>query len=117
MQEQAGAIMYRRPFGRAFSRGGGEAVSGKLCSRGKGALLAANPDNSGVPGMQILGSIVLAIVFPLEDRVKNIWVQAVHDLRYGFILGERFFQAKRSVISLDKGKDFQQWPGAPWVLF
>ena len=70
-------------FWKSFQAWGGKAVSRKLSSRGKHALLAllaANPDNSRVPGMQILGSTVLPIVFPPEDRVRNILVRVVQDL-------------------------------------
>ena len=95
----------------------GKAVSRKLSSRGKGALLAANPDSSGVPGMQIVGWTVLKIVFPREDCVRNILVRVVPDLPYRFILGASFFRANRSVISIEKGKGFQPSPGAPWLPF
>ena len=67
--------------------------------------------------MQILGSTVLPIVFPPEDRVRNILVRVVEDRPNGFISGASFFRANGSVISLEKGKGFQPSPGAPWVPF
>ena len=89
----------------------------KLSHRGRGSLQAANPAGSKVPGMEIMGSTVLPIVLPPEDRAQDIPVRIVRDLSYAFILGASYFRANSSVISLGEGKGFQPSPGALWVPF
>ena len=91
-------------FWKSVQSWGGKAVARKLSSRGKGVLLVANPDNSGVPGMQILGSTVLPIVFPPEDRVRNILVRVVQDLPYGFIFRIKFLSGEPQRHSSREGE-------------
>ena len=67
--------------------------------------------------MKIVGSTVLPLVLPPDDKPRNISVRIVRDLPYAFILGASFFKLHSSVISLGEGKGFQPSPGAPWVTF
>ena len=104
-------------FWKSVQSWGSSAGRRKLKRRGKGSLQAANPAGSKVPGMEIMGSTVLPIVLPPEDRARDIAVRIVRDLPYAFILGASFFRAINSVISLGEGKWFQPSPDAPWVPF
>ncbi|CAN0570094.1 unnamed protein product, partial [Laminaria digitata] len=78
---------------------GGSAGRRKLNRRGRGSLQAANPAGSKVPGMEIMGSTVLPIVLPPEDRARDISVRVVKGLPYAFILGASFFRTNDSVIA------------------
>ena len=102
-------------FWRSIQSWGGSAGQRKLNRRGSGSLQAANPVGSKVPGMEMVGTTVLPVVLPPEDRARNIAVRVVRLLPYAFILGASFFRTNSSVISLGEGKGFQVSPGSPWV--
>ena len=104
-------------FWRSIQSWGGIAGRRKLSRRGRGSLQAANPAGSKVPGMEIIGSTMLPIALPLEDKARDISVRIVRDFPYDFILGASLFRSNNSVISLGEGKGFQPSPGAPWVPF
>ena len=104
-------------FWKSVQAWGGVAGRRKLSRRGGGSLRAANPAGSKVPGMEIIGSTVLPVVLPPEDKARDIAVRVVKGLPYAFILGASYFRANNSVISLGEGKGFQPSPGAPWVPF
>lgn len=50
--------------------------------------------------MESLGSTVLPIVLPPDDKARNILVRIVRDLPYAFILRESLFWSTRRFISL-----------------
>ena len=64
-----------------------------------------------------MGSTVLLIVLPPEDKARAISVWIVRDLPYAFILGATCLRSNNSVISLGEGKGFTPSSGAPWVPF
>ena len=90
-------------FWRSIQSWGGSAGQRKLNRRGSGSLQAANPVGSKVPGMEIVGTTVLPVVLPPEDRARDIAVRVVRGLPYAFILGASFFRTNSSVISLGEG--------------
>ena len=94
-----------------------EVVRRQLNSKGKGALQAANPSNSKIPPMRVLGSSVVPIVFAPEDKVRNVAVRVVEGLPYGFIIGAGFFRANASVLDFGVGRGFKPTHSSPWVPF
>lgn len=71
-------------------------VFARLRANGSGYLSTDSPKASSIPPMKVLGSCVIPLVFPLEDRLGKIIVVG---LPYGLILGARFFQRKHSTLS------------------
>ena len=49
-------------------------------TRREGLVRAANPTNSAVPPMIVLGSTDIPLVFPPDDQVRNVTVRAVEGL-------------------------------------
>ena len=92
-------------------RGGQRMIS----SKGKGWLRAANPTQSGVPPMNIIGSCDIPLVFSPEDRVRRLTVRVVKGLPYGLILGAAFLRQNESVINFAEGGGFKPAPESPWV--
>lgn len=86
-------------------------------SRGQGLLRGANPTNSATPPMNISGSCELLLVFILGDKVRNVVVRVVEDLRYQLIVGAAFVRKNGSVISFAVGGGFKPAPESPWVPF
>lgn len=79
----------------AFIRGverteyGGRNIVSK---RGRGRLRAANPHNSDVPPMRILGTCILFIIFPPVDGIFAASVRVVEGLPFGLVLGTAFMR-------------------------
>ena len=71
-------------FWRSIQSWGGSAGQRKLNRRGSGSLQAANPVGSKAPGMEIVGTTVLPVVLPPEDRARDIAVRVVRGLPYAF---------------------------------
>lgn len=88
-----------------------------ISAAGKGVLSAANPADSNVPPMNILGSVDLPVVFPPDDHVHIISVRVVDRLPYGLIVGAAFMRKNGSVISFLDDDGFKPSPGSPWVPF
>ena len=78
-----------------------------ISRRGKGRLLAANPINSKVPPMDILGTCLLALVFPPIDGIFRAKVRVVKGLPYGLVLGTEFMSRHESLLSFGR-------PGLGW---
>ena len=112
--------------------GGGNYVSGtfweSICKwggipnrnidkRGAGVLKAANPETSKVPPMEILGSSTIPIIFPPEDRVRNVSVRVVKGFPYALVLGAAFFHKHKSTLAFDAQQGFRPSPEAPWIPF
>ena len=57
-----------------------------VSERGRGRLRAANPTDSGVIPMNIIGTAILPLVFPPVDRVFRAQVRVVEGLPLGLIL-------------------------------
>ena len=91
---------------------GGERI---ISSKGKGSLRAANPIQSGVPPMNIVGSCDIPLVFMPEDRVRRVTVRVVEGLPYGLILGAAFLRQHNSVLNFAEGRGFKPAPESPWV--
>lgn len=88
-----------------------------MSTRGRGLLRAANPTNSAVPPMDILGSTDIPLVFPPEDQVRNVTVRVVEGLPYGLIVGAAFLRQNGSMINFADAGGFRPTPGSPWVSF
>lgn len=91
---------------------GGERI---ISSKGKGSLRAANPIQSGVPPVNIVGSCDIPLVFMPEDRVRRVTVRVVEGLPYGLILGAAFLRQHNSVLNFAEGRGFKPAPESPWV--
>lgn len=85
--------------------------------RGQGLLTAANPADSKVPPMKILGSTELPLVFPPEDRVHVVTVRVVDSLPYGLIIGAAFLRKNGSFLNFANDGGFKPTRGAAWVPF
>ena len=70
-----------------------------ISRRRKGRLLAANPIDSNVPPMDILGTCLLALVFPPIDGIFRARVRVVKGLPYGLVLGTEFMSRHESILS------------------
>ena len=92
-------------------------LDNRLNKRGRGFLRAANPHDSEVAPMRVLGSTVIPIVFLPDDYIHPIPVRVVHALPYGFILGARFFRTNRSVLDFEHLRGFKPTPSSQWVPF
>ena len=92
-------------------------LDNRLSRRGRGYLRAANPHNSGVAPMRVLGSTVIPVVFLPDDCIRPIPVRVVHALPYGFILGARFFRTNRSILDFEHLRGFKPTPSSRWVPF
>ena len=68
--------------------------------RGRGLLRAANPTGSDVPPMSIIGTALLQLIFPPEDRIFRARLRVVRDLPLGLILGAGFVRRHGGVIDL-----------------
>lgn len=88
-----------------------------VSTKGKGLLRAANPTDSQVPPMKIIGSAHLPLVFPPEDQVRMLTVRVVDSLPYGLIMGAAFLREKGSVINFGNHGGFKPTPSSPWVPF
>ncbi|CAM9872207.1 unnamed protein product [Choristocarpus tenellus] len=67
--------------------------------------------------MQVLGSCILPILFPPEDRVHNVTFRVVEGLPYGMVLGAAFCRQNKSVLSFREGEGFRPAPNSPWIPF
>lgn len=88
-----------------------------MSKHGKGSLSAANPSDSKVPPMNIVGSAHLPLIFPPEDKVRIVTVRVVEKLPYGFILGAAFLRKHGSIINFGNEGGFKPTPSSPWVPF
>ena len=78
-----------------------------ISKRGRGRLRAANPENSGVPPMDILGTRIIFLVFPPVDGIFGAKVRVVEGLPVGVILGTAFMRQYESALLFDG-------PGSGW---
>lgn len=85
--------------------------------RGRGLLTAANPLDSQVPPMNILGSTHLPLVFPPEDQVHIVTVRVVDRLPYGLIIGAAFFRQHGSILNFSDQGGFKPHPASRWIPF
>ena len=88
-----------------------------LSSKGKGWLRAANPPDSAVPPMKVVGSCEIPLVFAPEDKARNVSVRVVEGLPYGFMFGASFLRKHGSVMNFAEGGGFKPAPESPWVPF
>lgn len=86
-----------------------------LSKRGRGHLRAANPQDSNVPPMRILGSCTLFLVFPPMDHVFAVPVREVMGLPCGVIMGAAFFRQNESALFFNGPGWFQPNPTATKV--
>ena len=93
---------------------GGKAI---ISSAGKGFLRAANPKDSAIPPMEVIGSGVIPVVFPPIDRVFRISSRVVRDLPYAVVLGAAFMKEHHSTISFRDKEGFKPTPESTWVPF
>ena len=84
---------------------GGE--GGIISSKGKGLLRTANPIQSGIPPMNIVGSCETQLVFMPEDPVKRMTVRVVEGLPCGLILGAEFLRQTWERTQLREGRRLQ----------
>ena len=83
---------------------------------GKGLLSAANPKNSAVPPMEVVGSCLLSLVLAPVDlfRVK---FRVMKGLPHAMVLGAASMTDNRSIISFDGEESFRPTPPSSWVPF
>ena len=84
---------------------------------GKGLLSAANPKNSAVPPMEVVGSCLLPLVFAPVDQIFRVKFRVVKGLPYAMVLGAAFMTDHRSIISFDGEEGFRPTPSSSWVPF
>ena len=77
---------------------------------GKGLLSAANPKNSAVPPMEVVGSCLLPLVFAPVDQIFRVKFRVVKGLPYAMVLGAAFMTDHRSIISFDGEEGFRPTP-------
>ncbi|CAN0368833.1 unnamed protein product, partial [Pylaiella littoralis] len=82
-----------------------------------GALRAANPADSSVPPMRILGSVPVPVLFENDSRVRTVVVRVVLGLPYAFILGADYFRCNNSTLDFKPARGFRPTPSASWVPF
>ena len=75
--------------------------------RGRGNLRAANPHDSDVPPMKILGTCLLSMVFPPEDGIFRVRVRVTEGLPFALILGAAFMRKHGSILLFE---------GAGWFM-
>ena len=68
---------------------------------GTGPLSAANPQNSGVAPMQVVGSCLLPQVFAPVDQIFRVKFSVLKGLPYAIVLGAAFMKDNRSIVSFD----------------
>ena len=88
-----------------------------ISSAGKGFLRAANPRNSDVSPMEVIGSCVIHMVFSPVDRVFRISFRIVRDLLYAVVLGVAFMKARHSTISFRDKEGFRPTTESTRVSF
>jgi len=89
-----------------------------ISRRGRGLLRAANPANSDVAPMRIVGTVLLPLVFPPVDRVFRTRVRVVDQLPIGLLLGAAFMWQYGGVLDLgdrDGAGSFRPAPGTSTV--
>ena len=84
---------------------------------GKGSLRAANPKDSAVPPMEVIGSCVIPMMFSPVDKVFRISFRVVRDLPYAIVLGAAFMREHHSIISFREKEGFKPTPESTWVSF
>ena len=60
--------------------------------------------------MEVVGSTVLPVVFPPDDKARNTSVRVVRGLPYALSLRASFIRSRSSVLLLRDGKGFQPSP-------
>ena len=88
-----------------------------ISSAGKGFLRAANPKESTIPPMEVIGSCVIPVVFPPIDRVFRTSFRVVRDLPYAVVPGAAFMKEHHSTISFREKEGFKPTPESTWVPF
>ena len=89
----------------------------KLDRSRSGRLVAANPSDSNVAPMPIVGSVSLPILFDGDTRAREVPVRVVKGLPYACIIGHDFFLSRLSILDYGPNKGFRPVPGAPWIPF
>ena len=84
---------------------------------GKGLLSAANPKNSAVPPMELVGSCLLPLVFAPVNQIFRVKFRLVRGLPYAMVLGAAFMTDSRSIISFDAEEGFRSTPSSSWIPF
>ena len=84
---------------------------------GDGLLRAANPKNSAVPPMEVVGSRLLPLVFASIDQIFRGRFGVVKGLLYAMVLGVAFMTDNGSIISFDGEEGFRPTPSTSWVPF
>ena len=84
---------------------------------GKGSLSAANPKNSAVCPMEMVGSCLLPLVFSPVDKIFRVKFKVVKELRYAIVLAVAFMTDSRGIISFDGKEGFWPTPFSSWVPF
>lgn len=95
-----------------------------VSKRGRGRLRAANPSDSGVPPMNILGTCVLFLVFPPAGGSFGTKIRVVERLPFGLILGTAFMRRHHSALLFDgpgsgwfrPGAESPRVPLLPWLI-
>ena len=88
-----------------------------VSATGRGTLRAANPKDSQVPPMQVIGSARLPILFLPDEKVRTITFRVVRKLPYGCIVGASFLNEMLARLALaTKGGSSQNLlpPGYPF---
>ena len=88
-----------------------------ISSAGKGLLRAANPRNSRVCLMEVIGSCVISMVFSPVDRVFRLSFPIVRDLPYAVVLGSAFMNEHHSTVSFREKEGFSPTPEYAWMPF
>ena len=83
----------------------------------KDLLSAANPKNSAVPPMEVVGSCLLPLVFAPVDQIFRVKNRVVKGLPYAMVLGAAFMTDHQSIISFDGEEGFRPTPFSSWVPF
>ena len=88
-----------------------------VSATGRGTLRAANPKDSQVPPMQVIGSARLPILFPPDEKVRTITFRVVRKLPHGCIVGASFLKRNASVLGFGNEGGFKPKPPSPWKFF
>lgn len=70
-----------------------------------GALRAANPSESKVPPMRIIGSTVVSARLTNDDRVRKVEARVVKDSPYAFILAVEFDGVRKAAYASVRTED------------
>ena len=84
---------------------------------GKGFLRAANPRDSDVSPMEVIGSCLIPLIFTPVNRVFRVPFRVVRDLPYAVVLGAAFMKENKSVLSFNENEGFKPTPDSTWVPF